>query len=360
MRTDKTKAEEKKHETTHLKAQIQELTQDFEKIDALIKEKLLFLPNVLHASVVEGKSEKDNPVIRTWGSPKTIPNAKDHDQLASNLGILDVERSAKVSGARFSYLQGMGASLERALVNFMLETHRQSGYTEISTPYLVNANSMTGTSQLPKFHEDVFRIVDPELYLIPTAEVSVTNYHREEIMDEKELTKSFVCYSPCFRREAGSYGRDTKGLIRQHQFHKVELVKFAKPEDSYDEHEKLTADAERILQLLELPYRVIALCSGDIGFGSAKTYDIEVWLPGQNAYREISSCSNFEDFQARRASIRYKGTNMKKPDFVHTLNGSGLAVGRTWVAILENYQQVDGSILIPKVLQKYLGAEKIR
>ncbi|MEZ4845542.1 MAG: serine--tRNA ligase [Bdellovibrionota bacterium] len=359
MRTDKVKAEAKKQETTALKAEVHQLTQEFEAIDAVIKEKLLLLPNAIHESVVIGTSEKDNPEIRTWSTPKSIPNAKDHDVLAHALGILDVERSAKVSGARFSYLKGMGASLERALVNFMLDTHRQAGYQEISTPYLVNATAMTGTGQLPKFHEDAFRITDPELYLIPTAEVSVTNYHREEIMDEKELTKSFVCYSPCFRREAGSYGKDTKGLIRQHQFHKVELVKFTKPEDSYSELEKLTSDAERILQLLELPYRVIALCSGDIGFGSAKTYDIEVWLPGQKTYREISSCSNFEDFQARRAGIRFKGANMKKPEFAHTLNGSGLAVGRTWLAILENYQQPDGSIAVPKVLQKYLGVDKI-
>jgi seryl-tRNA synthetase len=359
MRTDKAKAEIKKQETTNLKSEIQNLSQEFEQIDTVIKEKLLFLPNAIHESVVEGKSEKDNPIIRTWGTPIEIKDAKDHDQLAVKLGMLDVERSAKVSGARFSYLKGWGASLERALVNFMLETHRAGGYEEISTPYLVGRDAMTGTGQLPKFHEDMFRISDPELYLIPTAEVSVTNYYREEILDEKDLTKAFVCYSPCFRREAGSYGKDTKGLIRQHQFHKVELVKFTKPEDSYKELEKLTTDAERILQLLELPYRVIALCSGDIGFGSAKTYDIEVWLPSQKTFREISSCSNFEDFQARRAGIRFKGANMKKPEFAHTLNGSGLAVGRTWLAVLENYQQPDGSILVPKVLQKYLGTDKI-
>ncbi len=359
MRTDKAKAEIKKQETTSLKAEIQQATLEFEQIDIVIKEKILFLPNVIHDSVVEGKSEKDNPEIRTWGTPRIIPNAKEHDVIAMSLGMLDSERSAKVSGARFSYLKGMGAQLERALVNFMLDAHRQNGYEEISTPLLVNRASMTGTGQLPKFAEDVFHISDPEMYLIPTAEVSVTNYYREEILDEQDLTKSYVCYSPCFRREAGSYGKDTKGLIRQHQFHKVELVKFAKPEDSYAEHEKLTSDAEKILQMLELPYRVISLCSGDIGFGSAKTYDIEVWLPGQNAFREISSCSNFEDFQSRRAGIRYKGANMKKPEFAHTINGSGLAVGRTWVAILENYQQPDGSILVPKVLQKYLGVEKI-
>lgn len=359
MRTDKAKAELKKQETTSLKAEVQQLAQEFETIDTVIKEKLLFLPNVIHDSVVEGKSEKDNPEIRTWGTPKQIANAREHDALAVNLGMLDVERSAKVSGARFSYLKGWGAQLERAIVNFMLDMHRQSGYEEISTPLLVNRASMTGTGQLPKFAEDVFHIADPEMYLIPTAEVSVTNYYREEILDEKDLTKSFVCYSPCFRREAGSYGKDTKGLIRQHQFHKVELVKFTKAEDSYAEHEKLTADAEKILQALELPYRVISLCSGDIGFGSAKTYDIEVWLPGQNAFREISSCSNFEDFQARRAGIRYKGVNMKKPEFVHTLNGSGLAVGRTWVAILENYQQPDGSITVPTTLRKYLGVDRI-
>lgn len=359
MRTDKAAAEKKKQETASLKNEIQNASQEFENIDAQIKEKLLYLPNVLHESVVQGTSEKDNPEVRQWGTKPNILKPKEHEAIAEHLGMLDVERSAKVSGARFSYLRGYGAQLERALVNFMLDVHRDHGYEEISTPFLVGRNSMTGTGQLPKFKEDVFHISDPELYLIPTAEVSVTNYHREEILDEKDLTRSFVAYSPCFRREAGSYGKDTKGLIRQHQFHKVELVKFCKPEDSYKELEKLTGDAERILQMLELPYRVISLCSGDVGFGSSKTYDIEVWLPGQNTYREISSCSNFEDFQARRAGIRYKGANMKKPEFVHTLNGSGLAVGRTWLAVLENYQQADGSILIPKVLQKYLGTEKI-
>lgn len=359
MRTDKAKAEEKKTETTQLKADIHHLTSEFEKIDATLKAKLLYLPNALHESVVEGKSDKDNPEIRRWGEPLTIQSPKDHETLALALGMLDVERSAKVSGARFSYLKGWGARLERALINFMLDAHRGHGYEEMSTPLLVGASAMTGTGQLPKFKEDVFQISDPEMYLIPTAEVSVTNYYREEILSESDLTKSFVCYSPCFRREAGTYGKDTKGLIRQHQFHKVELVKFTKPENSYDELEKLTSDAERILKLLELPYRTIALCSGDIGFGSAKTYDIEVWLPGQNTYREISSCSNFEDFQARRSGIRYKGTHMKKPEFVHTLNGSGLAVGRTWIAIIENGQQPDGTILIPTALQPYLGTEKI-
>ncbi len=359
MRTDKAKAELKKSETSAIKTEIHHLSQEFEKVDAEIKSKLLYLPNVLHESTVDGKSEKDNPLVRSWGTPAQILSPKDHDHLANHLHILDVERSAKVSGARFSYLRGWGARLERALINFMLDTHRSHGYEEISTPLLVGADAMAGTGQLPKFREDVFQIADPELYLIPTAEVSVTNFFREEILNENEITKSFVCYSPCFRREAGSYGKDTKGLIRQHQFHKVELVKFTKPEDSYDELEKLTANAEKILQLLELPYRVISLCSADIGFGSAKTYDIEVWLPGQQTYREISSCSNFEDFQARRAGIRYKGTHMKKPEFVHTLNGSGLAVGRTWVAILENGQQPDGSIRIPVALQPYLGADKI-
>lgn len=359
MRTDKSKAEEKKLETVKLKTDIHQLNSEFEKVDAEIKSKLLFLPNALHESVVVGKSEKDNPLVRTWGEPAKINSPKDHEALANALHMLDVERSAKVSGSRFSYLKGWGARLERALINFMLDTHRSHGYEEMSTPLLVGPAAMTGTGQLPKFKEDVFQIADPELYLIPTAEVSVTNYYREEILSEHDLTKSYVCYSPCFRREAGTYGKDTKGLIRQHQFHKVELVKFTKPENSYDELEKLVGDAEKILKLLELPYRTISLCSVDIGFGSAKTYDIEVWLPGQNSYREISSCSNFEDFQARRAGIRYKGTHMKKPEFVHTLNGSGLAVGRTWIAVIENGQQPDGSIKIPTALQPYLGTERI-
>ena len=359
MRTDKGKAEEKKLETSKLKDEIHHLSTEFEKVDAEIKSKLLYLPNVIHESTVTGTSEKDNHILRSWGEPKEIQAPKDHETLAASLHMLDVERSAKVSGARFSYLRGWGSRLERALINLMLDVHRGHGYEEISTPFLVNRNSMTGTGQLPKFKEDVFQIADPELYLIPTAEVSVTNYYREEILSDQDLTKSFVCYSPCFRREAGSYGKDTKGLIRQHQFHKVELVKFSKPENSYADLEKLTGDAEKILQLLELPYRVIGLCSGDIGFGSAKTYDIEVWLPAQNAYREISSCSNFEDFQARRAGIRFKGPNMKKPEFVHTLNGSALAVGRTWVAVLENGQQPDGSIRIPTALQPYLGTDEI-
>ncbi|MCB0272824.1 MAG: serine--tRNA ligase [Bdellovibrionales bacterium] len=350
-------AEKLKSQSTALKAEIQALAEAMDKVHAELNEKLLYMPNVLHESVTSGNSDADNPIVRSWGTPKDIQNAKDHDDVAQTLGILDVERSAKVSGSRFSYLLGWGARLERALVNFMLDMHQKHGYTEISSPFLVHKNAMIGTGQLPKFKEDVFCIEQPEFYLIPTAEVPVTNYYREEFLQFSDLPKKFVCYSPCFRKEAGSYGKDTKGLIRQHQFHKVELVQFTTPEESYQALEELTGHAERILQALELPYRIVSLCSGDIGFSSAKTYDIEVWLPSQKAYREISSCSNFEDFQARRAGIKFKRDG--KNDFVHTLNGSGLAVGRTLVAVLENYQKEDGSVEIPKVLQKYLDISKL-
>lgn len=356
-KADPKEIEAKKAETAELKIKIQEFSAKFERLDAEIKDKMLYLPNLLHDSVVEGRDAQDNPVIRTVGEPKLFSfKAKTHDELGEDHGILDFDRAAKVSGARFSFLKNWGAQLERALVQFMLDTHRERGYEELSVPYLVNTSSMIGTGQLPKFKEDAFSLKDPEFYLIPTAEVPVTNYYRDEILPESLLPKAFVAYSPCFRREAGTYGKDTKGLVRQHQFHKVELMVFSLPEKSYEMHEKLTSDAEEILKRLGLAYRVVSLCSGDIGFSAAKTYDIEVWLPGQNMYREISSCSNFEDFQARRANIRFKGAE-GKPRYVHTLNGSGLAVGRTLLALLENGQQADGSIQLPKALEPYMSGK---
>lgn len=358
QKTDPQKAQMLKEQTFSLKTEIQAFQNAHDEIEKTLKDRLLYLPNILDVSVVLGKRETDNPMVRAWGEPIEIQNAKHHDDLALSLGILNIEASAKVSGARFSFLVGWGARLERALVNFMLDCHREHGYTEISSPLLVHRDAMVGTGQLPKFAEDAFATVEPEFYLIPTAEVPVTNYLREQILSQKDLPQKYVCYSPCFRKEAGSYGKDTKGLIRQHQFHKVELVQFVEPENSAQALEDLTSHAEKILQKLELPYRVISLCSADIGFSSSKTYDIEVWLAGQNAYREISSCSNFLDFQARRAGIKFKKDG--KNEYVHTLNGSGLAVGRTLIAILENNQQTDGSILIPKALQSYLGTDRIQ
>ncbi len=323
---------------------------------------LLYVPNVPHETVPVGTSEHDNVVLRTWGEPRVLPfPAKPHWEVGEQVGILDLEAASKVSGARFVLYKGLGAKLELALGMFMLDVGSQRGYTPVLPPYLVTQACMTGTGQLPKFEEEAYRVDD--LYLIPTAEVPVTNIHREELLDEAQLPIKYVAYSSCFRREAGAAGRDTRGITRVHQFQKVELVKFCKPEDSYAEHDALVRDAEEILQLLELPYRVMALCTADMGFSAARCYDIEVWLPGANAYREISSCSNFEDFQARRASIRYRpagdGNKQAKPRFVHTLNGSGLAIGRTLVAILENYQQADGSVVIPKVLRPYLGGVEV-
>ncbi len=320
----------------------------------------LRIPNLPHASVPAGKDASSNLEARRWGTPPTLTaTAKGHWDLGEALGILDFDRAAKIAGARFAVLTGAGARLERALINYMLDLHTtQHGYREVLPPLLVNRASMTATGQLPKFEEDLFRLRDEDYFLIPTAEVPVTNLHRDEIIAETSLPVRYTAYTPCFRREAGSYGKDTRGLIRLHQFNKVELVVFAKPEESYEELERLTGHAEAILQGLGLHYRVVTLCTGDIGFSAAKTYDIEVWLPSQNQYREISSCSNFEGFQARRGSIRYKGAAGKKDaktEFVHTLNGSGLAVGRTLVAILENYQQPDGSITIPEVLRPYMG-----
>jgi seryl-tRNA synthetase len=326
-------------------------------------ELLSTLPNIPHQSVPIGKDESANVEVRRSGiKPDFDFEPKDHVDLGTALGILDLDRATKIAAARFAILNGEGARLERALINFMLDVHaREHGYQETLPPFIVNKAALFGTGQLPKFEEDLFKLTDErELYLVPTAEVPVTNYHREEILDPSQLPLRWVAYTPCFRSEAGSYGRDTRGLIRQHQFEKVELVKYALPENSYDELESLTRDAEAILQKLGLHYRVVVLSTADLGFGSAKTYDIEVWLPSQNTFREISSCSNYEAFQARRAQIRFRRAGGAKPEFVHTLNGSGLAIGRTWIAILENFQQADGSIVIPEVLRPYMGGlEKI-
>ena len=327
------------------------------EIEARFERFMLTVPNLPEPSVPVGRSAGENKVVRRWGDPPQFDfPAKNHWDIGEELGILDFTRATKLAGARFALYKDAGARLERALINFMLELHTQEhGYREVLPPFLVNRDAMTGTGQLPKFEEDLFRIVESDLFLIPTAEVPVTNIHREELLSRDQLPIRYVAYTPCFRREAGSYGQDVRGLIRQHQFNKVELVKFTEPEVSYNELEKLVNDAEAVLQRLKLPYRVVELCTGDLGFAAAKTYDLEVWLPGQSAYREISSCSNFEDFQARRAQIRYRKETKGKPIFVHTLNGSGLAVGRTLVAVLENYQQKDGSVVIPEVLRPYMG-----
>ena len=336
---------------------IKELDESLKQTDEELQAILMMLPNLPHESVVCGKGAEDNPVVRIWGErPSFTFTPRPHWEIGESLNILDFTRGAKITGARFTLYRGLGARLERALINFMLDLHTgEHGYTEVLTPFMVNRESMTGTGQLPKFEEDLFRIDKTDYFLIPTAEVPVTNIHRDEILSEKELPIRYVAYSPCFRAEAGSYGKDTRGLIRQHQFNKVELVKFTKPESSYEELEKLTLNAEEVLKRLKIPYRVVCLCTADLGFSSAKTYDIEAWLPGQEAYREISSCSNYGDFQARRASIRFRREESGKVEFVHTLNGSGLAVGRTLVAVLENCQQADGSVVIPDELQPYMG-----
>ncbi|HOD28659.1 MAG TPA: serine--tRNA ligase [Syntrophales bacterium] len=343
-------------------ARIKDLDATLEETESALEAIVMTIPNVPHASVVPGTSSEDNPVVRTWGDlPRFAFPPRPHWELGESLGILDFARGAKIAGARFTLYRGAGALLERAIINFMLDLHTgEHGYTEILPPFLANRESMTGTGQLPKFAEDLFKIEGLDYYLIPTAEVPVTNIHREEILSERDLPIHYVAYSPCFRAEAGSYGKDTRGLIRQHQFNKVEMVKFAAPETSYEELETLTANAEEVLRRLEIPFRTVSLCTADLGFSSAKTYDVEAWMPGQDAYREISSCSNFEDFQARRAAIRFRREATGKVEFVHTLNGSGLAAGRTTVAVLENYQQSDGSILIPKALRPYMGGrEKI-
>ena len=354
---DKSQVQDKILEMREVSGKIKVLDDELKQVDDELHSFLLTVPNLPDPSTPLGLSENDNVEVRAWGTPSRFNfAAKPHWEIGEELGILDFECGAKLAGARFTLYRGAGARLERSLINFMLDLHTGShGYEEVLPPFMVNRESMTATGQLPKFEEDLFKLVDPEYFLIPTAEVPVTNIHRGEILRKNDLPICYAAYTPCFRREAGSYGKDTRGLIRQHQFNKVELVKFAHPAESAAELEKLTADAEKILQLLELPYRVMALCSGDIGFSAAKTYDIEVWLPGQSCFREISSCSTFGDFQARRGGIRFREDEKSKPEFVHTINGSGLAVGRTLVAILENYQQADGSVVIPDALRPYMG-----
>lgn len=345
----------------NLSDELKALEEKLKELEQKVESFLLYIPNIPHHTVPIGKDENDNVEVRRWGTPPEFDfEPLPHWQIGEILDIIDFERASKIAGSRFAVMKGLGAKLERALINFMIDLHVSKGYREVLPPFLVNKESMTGTGQLPKFEDDLFKISDPELYLIPTAEVPVTNLHREEILSEDELPIYYVSYTPCFRREAGSYGKDVRGLIRQHQFNKVELVKFVKPENSYEELESLTRDAEEVLQKLGLHYRVVSLCTGDLGFASAKTYDIEVWLPAQGKYREISSCSNFEDFQARRANIRFRRRGKKGTEYVHTLNGSGLAIGRTVVAILENYQQKDGSVVIPEALRPYMGLDIIR
>jgi len=359
---NKDEAESKRQEVSLIKEKQSELERLRDEAEAAMHDLLSHLPNIPSDDVPVGSDETGNVEVRNWGTIKQFRfQPKDHVDLGESLEILDIERATKITGSRFAILNGTGARLERALINFMLDVHtREHGYTETLPPFLVNRKSLFGTNQLPKFEDDLFHIKDERGFaLIPTAEVPVTNYHSDEILEAKDLPKYFTAYTPCFRSEAGSYGRDTRGLIRQHQFEKVELVKLALPEESEAEHEKLTADAEKILQLLELPYRTMVLSTGDMGFGARKTYDIEVWLPSQENYREISSCSNCGDFQARRMNLRFRRAGGAKPEYVHTLNGSGLAVGRTWIAILENYQNEDGSITVPEVLRSYMGGLEV-
>jgi seryl-tRNA synthetase len=350
-------AEEKILEMRKLSQEVKELDKKVSEKEQALRDFLLNVPNIPHPTVPMGKDETDNPVIRTWGEPPPFDfKPKAHWDLGEDLKILDFQRAGKIAGARFALYWGLGAALERALISFMLDLHiGEHGYLEVFPPVLVNTETMTGTGQLPKFAEELYKCKDDDLYLIPTAEVPVTNIHRDEILNGFDLTLKYVAFTPCFRREAGAAGRETRGLIRQHQFNKVELVKFSRPEDSYDELEKLTADAEEVLQKLNLHYRVVALCTGDLGFSATKTYDLEVWMPSYEGYKEISSCSNFGDFQARRANIRFRGDAGAKVKFVHTLNGSGLAIGRTVAAVMENYQQENGSIIIPEVLREYMG-----
>jgi seryl-tRNA synthetase len=356
-------------DASELISEMKKVSQEMKELDAIVQEKekalqdfLLMVPNLPHESVPKGMDSSENAEVRRWGEiPKFGFEPKPHWDLGEELGILDFKCGAKITGARFTLYWDLGAKLERALINFMLDLHtREHGYREVLPPFMVNRVTMTGTGQLPKFEEELFKVEGTDYFLIPTAEVPVTNIHQDEVLEEGTLPRYYTAYTPCFRKEAGSYGKDTRGLIRQHQFNKVELVKFTKPESSYDELEKLLLNAEEVLKRLKLPYRVVNLCTGDLGFSASKTYDIEVWLPGQDTFKEISSCSNFEDFQARRAKIRYRISGKSKTEYVHTLNGSGLAVGRTLVAILENYQQADGSVVIPEVLRPYLyGVERI-
>jgi seryl-tRNA synthetase len=361
MKKNKENADDLVVEMRAVGEQISQLDARVKEVETALNEIILGIPNIPHESVPLGRDENDNLEVRRWGEPRAFAQEPlAHWEIGEKLGILDFERGGKVTGTRFTFYRGLGARLERALINFMLDLHTgEHGYTEFFPPFIANKDSMTGTGQLPKFAEDMFKLEGLDYYLIPTAEVPITNLHRGEILDGKDLPYYYTAYSACFRAEAGAAGRDTRGLIRQHQFNKVEMVKFTKPEESYDELEKLTHNAERVLQLLGLPYRVVLLCSGDMGFASAKTYDIEVWLPSFNKYREISSCSNFEDFQARRADIKFRREPKAKPEFVHTLNGSGLAIGRTVSAILENYQQPDGSVLVPEALRRYMGVDVI-
>src|SRR5580704_16692718 len=350
-------------ETKELREHVDELGKAAEEYETRLQQILSGIPNIPHPSVPVGKSADDNVEVRRWGSPRAFDFApKPHWEIGEQLGVLDLERAAKITGARFAVYWDLGARLERALANFMLDLHtRDHGYTEVLPPYMVNSESMYGTGQLPKFAADSFKVPhgDKDLWLIPTSEVPVTNLYRDEVLEAAQLPVSLTAYTPCFRSEAGSYGKDVRGIIRQHQFQKVEMVKFTRPEHSYEQLERLTHDAEEVLQNLGLHYRVVALSTGDIGFSAAKTYDIEVWLPGQELFREISSCSNFESFQARRANIRYRPAGKNKTEFLHTLNGSGLAVGRTWVAIVENYQQADGSVQIPEALRPYMGTDRL-
>ncbi len=363
------KKKREKIDASELIAEMKKVSQELKRLDEVVAERekalqdlLLVIPNLPHESVPKGKDSSDNVEVRRWGEiPKFEFEPKPHWDLGEELGILDFKTGAKIAGARFTLYWDLGAKLERALINLMLDLHTQEhGYREVLPPFMVNRTTMTGTGQLPKFEEELFKVEGTDYFLIPTAEVPVTNIHQDEVLEEEALPLYYTAYTPCFRKEAGSYGKDTRGLIRQHQFNKVELVKFTRPESSYDELEKLLSDAEEVLKRLKLPYRVVNLCTGDLGFSASKTYDIEVWLPGQNTFKEISSCSNFEDFQARRARIRYRISGKSKTEYVHTLNGSGLAVGRTLVAILENYQQADGSVIIPEVLRPYMnGVERI-
>lgn len=356
LKRNKENADEKIAEMQRVGDEISALDNKLREVEVQLSEVALMLPNMCDASVPVGADENDNIEQRRWGTPRSFDfGVKAHWDLGESLGILDFERAAKESGARFTIYKGIGARLERALINFMLDMHGSAGYTEMMTPYIVTRETLTNTGQLPKFAEDMYKVEGENYFLIPTAEVTLTNYHANEILTAAELPKYYTAFTACFRAEAGSAGRDTRGLIRQHQFNKVELVKFAKPEESFAELESLTAQAENILQALELPHRVITLCTGDMGFGSAKTYDIEVWMPSQGVYREISSCSNMTDFQARRGNIKFRREQKGKPEFVHTLNGSGLAVGRTVAAILENNQEADGSVRIPTALQPYMG-----
>lgn len=361
LKREKQNADEIIADMQKIGGQIKELDDKLAVVEAELKDAMLSIPNLPHATTPVGKSDADNVEVRKWGEPTKFGfSPKPHWELGEELGILDWPRAAKITGARFTVYRGAAARLERSVISLMLDLHTSNGYSEILPPYIVNRASMTATGQLPKFEEDAFALKNTEYFLVPTAEVPVTNLHRDEILSESDLPIKYCAYTACFRAEAGSAGRDTRGLIRQHQFNKVELVKFTRPSESYDELEKLTNDAEAVLQSLKLPYRVMSLCSGDIGFSSAKTYDLEVWLPSYGRYVEISSCSNFEDFQARRGNIKYRQAATGKPAFVHTLNGSGLAVGRTVAAIMENYQNADGTITVPEALRSYMGCDKIK